>query len=109
MLLLIFDRDGLLIWGPARIQWLLILISEGLARIDLKLVFLFFDLRLVLLFQYFLLSLAFLALSVVLGKVAVLAHAFGVVELVGVLTCPRFLRLADLVLASNASLRAIAS
>ena len=95
MLLLIFDRDGLLIWGLDQIEWLLILISEGLAGIYLDLVFLFFDLRLLLLFQYFLLPLAFLALSVVLGEVAVLAHALGVVELVGVLACPCLLRLAD--------------
>ena len=64
---------------------------------------------LLLLLQELFLPLAFLTVFVVLGEVAVLAHTFGVVELVGVLTCPRFLRLADLVLASNASLRAIGS
>ena len=54
--------------------------------------------------QEFFLSLSILAVSIVLGEVTVLAHAFGVVELVGVLACPGLLGFADPMPADHASL-----
>ena len=68
-------------------------------------VFLPFELTLdffLLLLQLLLLPLALLAVTVVVGEVAVLAHAFRVVELVSVLARPSLLRFSDLVLADHA-------
>ena len=105
MILVIIYREILLLWSLIVSRRLLIL-CEGLAGIIFTKAFLLLDLYLslcflLLLFQEFLLSLPLLAVSVVLGKIAILTHAYGVVKLVGMFTCPCLLRLANLVLADH--------